>query len=474
MMIDLLAPPPLPRSGLAGLMAAGAMVMMATAMLTAGLAQATPRATSFTLDNGMEVVVIPDHRAPVVTHMVWYKAGAADEPPGASGIAHFLEHLMFKGTEKIPSGQFSRIIARNGGEDNAFTSHDVTAYFQRVAKDRLAMVMDMEADRMVNLVLTEEEVATERMVILEERRSRIDNDPSSILQEQMMAALYFAHPYGIPVLGWEHEMQRLSREDALAFYRRFYAPDNAILVIAGDVTPEEALSLAEKTYGSIPARDIGDRVRPQEPKHHAAIRVVLEDARAGRATLQRYYLAPSYATAEPGEAEALELLLRIAGSGSASRLYKKLVIEDKLAAGAGGWYGGYGLDSGRIGLYAVASDAAAISDIEAALDAVLADIREGGVTQQELDRARSALLASHVYSSDSQSSLARRYGWSLANGLTVADVESWPERIARVTVDDVQRAAQKHLDITQSVTGVLIPKTSETAKTGDAAPEKRS
>ncbi|MFA9387733.1 MAG: M16 family metallopeptidase, partial [Methyloceanibacter sp.] len=195
------------------------------------------RVREFTLPNGLHIVVIPDHRAPVVTQMVWYKTGAADEPQGDSGIAHFLEHLMFKGTERIPSGQFSKIIAKNGGEDNAFTNHDVTAYFQRVAKDRLGMAMEMEADRMANLRLTEEDVTTERDVILEERRSRVDNDPGSILQEQMMAALYRNHPYGTPVIGWEHEIEALDREDALAFYRRFYGPQNAVLVVAGDVEP---------------------------------------------------------------------------------------------------------------------------------------------------------------------------------------------------------------------------------------------
>ncbi len=211
--------------------------------------------SEFTLKNGLQVLVIPDHRAPVVTQMIWYKVGAADEPPGSSGIAHFLEHLMFKGTDLIPTGQFSKIIARNGGEDNAFTNHDVTAYFQRVAKDRLPKVMEMEADRMANLRLSEEDVATERKVILEERRSRVDNDPGSILQEQMMAALYANHPYGIPIIGWEHEIRALDREDALSFYRRFYAPDNAILVIAGDVEPEEVRRLAEETFGKLAPSD---------------------------------------------------------------------------------------------------------------------------------------------------------------------------------------------------------------------------
>ncbi len=224
------------------------------------------------LANGMQVVVIPDRRAPVITQMVWYKVGAADEPQGKSGIAHFLEHLMFKGTEKIAPGEFSKLIARNGGEDNAFTTHDATAYFQRVAADRLALVMGMEADRMVNLRLSEEDVTTERKVILEERRSRVDNDPSSILSEEMGAALYLAHHYGIPVIGWEHEMKSLSREDAIAFYKQFYAPNNAILVVAGDVEPQAVIKLAQDTFGKTQtlgqhaATDPSRQSRPIRPR----------------------------------------------------------------------------------------------------------------------------------------------------------------------------------------------------------------
>jgi zinc protease len=443
-----------PRAGL--LLAACSLATLAVAM--AADMRISQRVAEFTLRNGLHVLVIPDHRAPVVTQMIWYKIGAADEPPGSSGIAHFLEHLMFKGTDRIPIGQFSKTIARNGGEDNAFTNHDVTAYFQRVAKDRLPLVMEMEADRMVNLRLTPDDVATERKVILEERRTRVDNDPGSILQEQMMAALYSNHPYGTPIIGWEHEIRALDREDALSFYRRFYSPENAILVVAGDVEPEEVRKLAESTFGKIaPSGMRNGRVRPQEPQHYAPVKVTLEDARAGRTTVQRYYLAPSYASAAAGEAEALDLLMRIAATGSVSQIYKRMVIEDKKAANAGGWYSDAGVDSGRLGFYAIAAKDVTAEDLEVAINGVVASLREKGVTQDELDRARASYLAEFVYTTDSQARMARHYGWRLATGMTVADVEEWPDRLKRVTVDDVREAARKYLVDKNSVTGYLLP-----------------
>jgi zinc protease len=402
--------------------------------------------------------------------MVWYKVGAADEPRGSSGIAHFLEHLMFKGTDTIPPGQFSKIVARNGGEDNAFTNHDVTAYFQRVTKDRLPTVMAMEADRMANLRLSEEGVSTERKVILEERRSRVDNDPSSILQEQMMAALYTKHPYGIPIIGWAHEVAGLDRDDALSFYKRFYAPNNAILVVAGDVDPNEVRKLAEETYGKLaPHSAINGRARPQEPEHSAPVLVELEDVRAGRMTVQRLYLAPSYASAAPGEAEALDLLMRIAASGPVSRLYKRLVVEQKTAASAGGWYSDSGLDAGRIAFYAIGAEKITPAELEKAMDGVIAELREGGVTQGELDRARSAYLAEFIYTQDSQSRMARHYGWRLATGMTVADVEAWPERLKQVTVESVRDVARKYLVDNNSVTGILVPAPDQSSRSDEQA-----
>jgi len=250
-----------------------------------------------TLANGLQVVAINNPRAPVVAHMVWYRIGAADEPPLKSGIAHFLEHLMFKGTREIPPGEFSKIVANNGGRDNAFTSYDYTGYFQNIARDRLELVMRMEADRMTNLVLTDAEVNPEREVIREERRSVVDNNPRSRLREQMNAALYLNHPYGRPIIGWDHEIQGLTTGDALAWYRAYYAPNNAVLVVAGDITMAELKPLAEKYYGVIPSKPIPARVRPTEPPPQVARRVELKtpacDRSVSAALISRPAISPA-------------------------------------------------------------------------------------------------------------------------------------------------------------------------------------
>ncbi|MGQ0671915.1 MAG: M16 family metallopeptidase [Hyphomicrobium sp.] len=434
-------------------------------------AAAASRVTEYRLDNGMQVVVIPDTRAPVVTHMVWYRVGAADEPKGVSGIAHFLEHLMFKSTDKIPMGEFSKIVARLGGQDNAFTGHDATAYFQRISKDKLRTVMEMEADRMVNLRLTEKEVLTERDVILEERRSRIENNPSAILEEQMDAALYYSHPYGIPVIGWEHEMAQLSPQDAMSYYHHWYAPNNAILVVAGDVTPEEVRTLATEIYGPLkPNSSIPSvRKRPQDPPHRAARRLELRDARAGKASLHRDYATPSYQTASGMDAEALDLLGKILADGATSRVYKALVVDQQVASSTGGGYSGSSLDSGKMSIYAVAADGVTLEKVEAALDAVIADIRAKGVTAAELERAKSSYIADYIYESDNQMTLARRYGWGLAIGRSIEKMDAWADDIAKITLDDVKKAAA-YLDPKRSVTGTLIPTASDGGAGGPQKP----
>ena len=429
----------------------------------------------FTLDNGMLAVVVPDHRAPVVTHMVWYRVGAADETPGVSGIAHFLEHLMFKSTENIGSGEFSKTVSRLGGQDNAFTSQDATAYFQRITKAHLGTVMKMEADRMVNLRLVDEEVLTERDVILEERRSRVENSPIALLGEQMDAALYQSHPYGVPVIGWMHEMAELDREDALAFYDRHYAPNNAILIVAGDVTEDEVRKLAEDTYGKIKAdAEIEPRKRVSEPPSRAPRRVTLRDARAGQPAIRRYYLAPSYQSDKPGDAEALDLLMKIVADGATSRLYKELVVKRKVAVNASGYYAGYGLDYGKIALGAVPAEGTSLEELEAAIDEVLADVKANGVTQVELDRARKAYIAEYVYDVDNQSSLARRYGWGLVVGATVEEIDGWPDALRKVTLDDLKRVAETHLNLDASVTGLMIPEPKSAADARNASGKSKS
>lgn len=429
-----------------------------------------PDVTYFKLENGLDVVVIPDRRAPVVTHMVWYRVGAADEPPGVSGIAHFLEHLMFKGTEKIQPGQFSKIIARYGGQDNAFTSQDVTAYHQRVAKEHLPIVMEMEADRMSNLKFSEKDVVTERDVVLEERRSRVENSPSSLLSEQIGAALYLSHPYGIPVIGWMHEIKELSHKNALDHYKKYYVPNNALLVVAGDVDASYVRELAEKYYGPIKrGPEIEARRRPKEPVPIAPRRIVLKDKRAGKLSWQRHYLVPSYNTAPKGDSEALELLMKVAAEGTTSRIYRELVIKQKLATSAGGGYGPTGLDYGRLYLYALPAKGVSVEQVEAAVDEVFREIVEKGVSELELTRAKNAYIADYIYNNDSQASLARRYGFSLSTGWTIEDVESYPARLKKVTTEDLKQVAIKYLDKRATVTGILVPETEKTAELKEPA-----
>ncbi|MEA2875299.1 MAG: zinc protease [Hyphomicrobiales bacterium] len=418
---------------------------------------AAPAVTQFKLANGLSVVVIPDRRTPVVTHMLWYRVGAADEPWGKSGIAHFLEHLMFKGTAKNPAGRFSQQLASIGGQENAFTAYDYTGYFQRTSREHLGTLMEFEADRMTGLVLTDSVIAAERNVILEERNQRIDNEPSARLGEQVQAAQYLNHPYHRPTIGWRHEMETLDREDALAFYRRFYVPDNAVLIVAGDVTAEEVKALAEKTYGKIERRgEIGERKRPQEPPQIAERRVTFADLRVTQPSLQRGYLVPSFTTAKDNEGEALELLAYVLGGGSSSRLYRALVMEKRVATNVGAWYQGTSLDVTRFGVYATAAAGTSLEKVEAAIDAEIETLLDKGVAPEDLERAKNRMISDYIYAQDNQATLARQYGAALTTGSTVEAVLARPDRLRAVTPEQVRDAARRYLDKRQSVTGYLI------------------
>jgi zinc protease len=433
-----------------------ALTISTLVALSAGRASG-PEVSHFHLANGLEVVVIPDHRTPVVTHMLWYRVGSADETPGKSGLAHFLEHLLFKGTKNNPQGLFSKTVATIGGNENAFTSNDYTGYFQRVTRDRLKLMMEFEADRMTGLVLTDDVVTPELQVVLEEQNMRVANNPGARLAEQMDAALYLNHPYGRPIIGWRHEIEGLTRDDAIAFYRRFYTPNNAILIVAGDVKADEVKALAEQTYGKVPrVAEAPPRVRPREPVPEAPRTVTLADPRVTQQSVQRYYLVPSYTTGKPGEGEAIEVLAHILGRGANSRLYQELVIAKGLAINAGGGYYGSALDHTRLNLSATPTPNTTLQQLEAGIDAVIADMVERGVTAEELERSKNRLIADAVYAQDSQSMLARWYGSSLTTGLTVDQVKTWPDRLRAVTAEDVRNAARQWLDKRRSVTGYLI------------------
>jgi zinc protease len=394
-------------------------------------------AESFTLGNGMQVVVVPNHRVPAVVQMVWYKIGAADDPLGKSGIAHFLEHLMFKGTAANPPGAFTASIARNGGRDNAFTTQDYTAYHETIARDRLDLVMRLEADRMTGLVLDDKVVLPERDVVLEERRMRIDNEPASLLAEQLRATLFLHHPYRNPTIGWVNEIRLLGTEDALASYRKWYAPNNAILVIAGDVDSAEVGPLAERYFGPIPPQSLPARVaQPQ---------------------WSRSYLAPSYRAGETAQAYPLQVLAEILGGGAGSRLYKTLVLDRGLALSAGAHYSPSTIDLAIFGLYATPKPGVSVADLETAIDGELRRLVRDGVDPDELRRAKERMQAASVYARDGLSGPPNIIGAALSIGQRLDEVEAWPDRIGAVTAPEVDNAARSILVERNSATGVLLP-----------------
>jgi zinc protease len=431
----------------------------------------SPPPATFTLPNGLQVLVIQDHRTPVVTQMVWYKVGSADETPGKSGLAHFLEHLMFKGTNKHPVGEFSQTVLKIGGNENAFTSVDYTGYFQRVPREQLGKMMEFEADRMTGLVLKDENVLPERDVVLEEYNMRVANNPEARLNEQMMAALYLNHPYGRPVIGWHQEIEKLGREDALAFYRRFYAPNNAILVIAGDVDVNEVRPLVEATFGKVAAQPAipAQRIRPQEPEPVAPRTVTLADPHVEQPSVKRDYLVPSAATAAAGESPALDVLAQLMGTGNNSYLYRALVVDKPLAVNANANYTGTSLDATQFSISAAPRPGVDFATVEQVIDGVIADLAKNPVRAEDLERVKTQLIAEAIYAQDNQATLARWYGGGLTTGLSIDDIRSWPERIRAVTAEQVRAAAAKWLDKKRSVTGYLIKDT-----TAPKREEKRS
>jgi len=416
------------------------------------------KATEFQLANGLRVVVIEDHRAPVVTHMLWFKVGGSDDPPGISGAAHLFEHLMFKGTKTVPNGELSKTVARNGGQDNAFTTPDFTAYFERIAKDRLPVVMTLEADRMVNLDLSEPNVLTERDVVLEERRLRIESNPQALAREQMEAGLHFSHPYGRPVIGWLSEISTMTRAQAIDFYQHHYAPNNAMLMVVGDVTPDEVKKLAQDKFGPVQSRTLVPRMDIPPPPRLAETRMQFAIPGTKLPQLLRFYRVPSYAKAPKGTPESLDLLAAILGGGPTSRLYKSLVVDRKLASEAAAFYDGNVRGPGELGIVATPRDGVSFDTLENALDQIIRSVTTAAPEAGEIERAKTRLVADYTYQHDNQFALAQDYGTALSIGLSIADVEDWPNRIKAVQAADVRKVAQTYLIKEESVTGRMQPR----------------
>jgi zinc protease len=383
--------------------------------------------------------------------------GGADDPFGKSGIAHFLEHLMFKGTAANPPGAFTALIARNGGGENAFTTEDYTVFHETVARDYLELVMRLEADRMTGLVLDDKVVLPERDVVLEERRMRIDNEPAALLAEQLRSTLFLHHPYGIPTIGWENEIRRLGTENALAFYREWYAPNNAILIVAGDVATAEVTRLAEQYFGPIPSRPLPVRKRVSEPPRRAAARLEMKSARAAQPHWSRSYLAPSYRAGETSQSYALQVLAEILGGGAGSRLYKSLVLNRGVALADGAHYSPSTLDLTTFGIYTSPKPGISIADLEAALDGEITRLLRDGVDPGEVRRAEERMQAASVYAADSLTGPPNILGTALAIGQSVEDVEAWPDRIGSVTPSEIDAAARAVIVDRNSATGVLLP-----------------
>jgi zinc protease len=425
-----------------------------------------PEYAHFTLDNGLQLVVVPDRRAPIVSHMVWYKVGSADEVAGKTGIAHFLEHLMFKGTEKHPAGEMDATVAELGGEQNAFTSNDVTVYFQTVPPDALGQMMDFEADRMRGLVLTDEMVASERDVVLEERRGRVESTPQGILGEATTAAMFQSHPYRMPVIGWESEIEKLNREDALEFYHQYYAPNNAIVVVSGDVDVEAVKAMAEASYGKVArGADLPERVRPAEPPRRVEATLSLSDPRVGLPSFSTQWLTPTYRTAEPGEAEALDVLSDILSGGTLSRFYQN-IVKPGIAAMAQAGYDSGSYDNNAFSVYGSPQGENTLEDVQAAIRSEVEKLIAEGVTEQELERAKRRFKRGAILQRDNLGSIGYVVGETLANGRTIEDILNQPARIDAVTAEDVQAVAAKYLDFNRGLTAILRPQaqTAESAK----------
>lgn len=401
--------------------------------------------TDVTLDNGMRVIVHEDHRAPVMVSQVWYRAGAVDEFNGTTGVAHVLEHMMFKGTPTVPPGEFSKRIAAAGGRENAFTSRDYTAYFQQMQKDRLALSMELEADRMANLVISDELFAKELQVVMEERRLRTEDQPQAVVYERLMAAAYQAHPYRRPIIGWMSDLQSMTAADARDWYARWYAPNNATLVVAGDVDPDEVLALAKRYFGAVPARPLPERKPQAEPEQVGMKRIVVK-APAQLPYLLMAWHAPTLKDWEHDTTPyALQILAGVLSGNDSARLQKSLVKTQQLAVNASAGYDMVARGPGLFMIDATPAPGKSVAALEKAIRAELLRIQRKGISEAELQRVKAQVIAADVYQRDSLFYQAMQLGEYVSTGLPPEALLRRVEKLRAVSAEDVQRAAQEWL-----------------------------
>ena len=398
-----------------------------------------------TLKNGLKIIVIENNRVPAVAHSIWYKVGSADEPEGKSGIAHFLEHLLFKGTDKLKPGEFSQIVARNGGKENAFTSKNYTGYFQLIHKSKLELVMSLEADRMKNIKLIKKEFENEKTVVLEERYSRVDNDPSSLLSEQINASLYMNHPYRKPIIGWEHEIKNLSLEDVMSFYRKYYSPNNAIIVVCGDVNLNEVVTIAKKYFSSINPSKIEKRDWTQEPTQHAPRKIILESKNTAIPVFKRHYLVPTY-TKSKKESLTLEVFSEIFGNLSTGMLHEEFVKNKKLATSAATYYYPDGFGDTSFIISIIPKKDIKLEEIELHLDDFLEKIKKRKFDSKKLEKIKKRFVNDTIYAQDSLYMGMRIFGSALTTGYSLEEIINWPNDINQISIEDLEFYIPKIFD----------------------------
>lgn len=416
-----------------------------------------PKTETFTLANGLEVIVIPNHRVPAVSHMIWYRVGAADDPPEKSGLAHFHEHMMYQGTTRIPPGQYAELIAAAGGEQNAFTGADATAYYITIAKEQLPLAMMLEADRMGTLVVPGNMAIKEKEIIIEERRMRIENNPAAMLYEQMNASLFRNHPYRLPVIGWMHEMEGLNKVDVMRFHTAWHHPNNAVLILSGDITAKEAEPLVRQYYGGLPRAAVPARRWASEPPQNTARRVVMHHPNVKQPMWARSYMTSSLGYGVKEQGLPTLLLSQLLGGGKTSALYRSLVVDKKLASDVSTGYDVFTIGPSRFEISATPAAGVSMEQIEKAVEEELARAASGEFAAADIIRAKTLLKAESVYARDGLSSMARIMGWIRMTGLSYDYFQEWPKLVEAVTPAQIKAAAIATLRPEQSVTGELLP-----------------